>query len=175
MKHLFFIAFLACSNLQASALKIETNQQIAHKLVSEGVKFYSAGEYAESAKKYLESIQHYPTVDAITNLCNLYLYGQGVPQNFNTALQLCEQSAKHNHPSALTMLGEMYLHGKGVPKNTKKAAFYYKKSADLGHAHAQYIMWLLNRETAPNMALKYLKKSARSGHNQAKKELKISD
>lgn len=100
-----------------------TGQEIeqAFELVTKGETAYSEGKYEEAAQLYFASMQIQGMVRAASNLCNLFLYCQGVPENHKSALELCEAAAETFYPSALVMIGEMYLMGKGVKPNRSKA------------------------------------------------------
>lgn len=139
----------------------------AFELINKGEAAYSEGKYEEAAQLYLASMQIQGTVRAASNLCNLFLYGQGVPQSYGTALELCGAAAEREYPSALVMLGEMHLMGKGVEPNREKALSYYRQGADLGHLHGQYVLGLELAEESPEEALKYLKLAYEGGYVRA--------
>ena len=82
---LLVISNYACADDQ------EVGQALA--LVEKGESAYAEGKYEEAAQLYLASMQIRGTVRAASNLCNLFLYGQGVPQNYKKAMELCEAAA----------------------------------------------------------------------------------
>ena len=160
---LLVISNYACGDDQ------EVGQALA--LLEKGESAYAEGKYEEAAQLYLASMQIRGTVRAASNLCNLFLYGQGVPQNYKTAMELCEAAAETGYPSALVMLGEMFLMGKGVTPNRTKALSYYRKGADHGHTHGQFVLGLELVKENQKEAIKYLKMAEESGYERAKEPL----
>jgi TPR repeat protein len=149
----------------------EERQAMANELLHKGEESYKLKKHEEAANFYISSMQQWVSVEAMSNLCNLYLYGQGVPQNFTKAKSLCEKAAQYNDLNALVMLGEIYLNGKGVSVNEPLGISYYRKAADLGHIHAQYVLGMLLLKSNPTEAKNHLKKAADSGHPQAQVQL----
>jgi TPR repeat protein len=132
---------------------------------------FQAKDYEAAAKGYARSLQFWVTDSAASNLCNLYLYGMGVPRDVDKAKALCEVGARLGDPNALTMLGEMYQNGNGLPQDREKALEYYRKAADLGHLHAQYALGYLMLQTDPDEATPWLRKAADAGYAPAKQAL----
>ena len=149
----------------------EERKKLASEYLKQGVISYQNEKYEEAAQYYIASVQQWSSVRAIGNLCNLYLYGQGVEQNYSQALKLCKAAAKYDDPHSLVMLGEMYLFGKGVKIDKEIAKEYYRKGADLEHTHGQYILGRILLEETPNEARRYLEKAALKGHSGAKELL----
>jgi TPR repeat protein len=58
-------------------------------------------------------------------------------KNYQKALPLFEEAAKHNYAPAEEKLGHMYLKGWGVPQDTDKAEDWFKKAANQGNAKAE--------------------------------------
>ena len=76
--------------------------------------------------------------DAAFKLCAIYLYGTGIPVNYEDAFFWCKKSALDNHNSdGLTNLAYMYINGYGVEKNIPIAIDYYKIAANKGNISAQ--------------------------------------
>lgn len=145
----------------------QERQQAALALLEKGLAAYEEGNYSEAAAYYVESIQKWATHQAAANLCNLYLYGQGVEKNYELALELCEAAETMNNPHALVMLGEIYLFGRGVQSDRSKAIEYYRRGAESGHVHGQYILGLLLAEDNDPDAEVWLSKAAEQGHSDA--------
>jgi TPR repeat protein len=55
-------------------------------------------------------------INYIQQLGTRYLYGQGIPQDFNQAFYYFDMGSKLNDSSCIYYLGEMYLHGWGVDR-----------------------------------------------------------
>jgi len=146
-------------------------QELSALYLQRGIKAYQDGDYQKAAESYAESISYWPSVRASGNLCNLYLYGQGVEKNYATAIRLCKDAAEYDDAHSLIMLGEIYLLGKGVAKDLKIAEEYYQKGADLGHAHGQFMLASLLQKKSPTETKYYLEKAAENGHAEAKKVL----
>jgi len=58
-------------------------------------------------------------------------------KNYQKALPLFEEAAKHNYASAEEKLGYMYGNGWGVPQHTNKAVYWFKKAANQGNEAAE--------------------------------------
>jgi len=58
-------------------------------------------------------------------------------KNYQKALPLFEEAAKHNYAPAEEKIGYMYLKGLGVPKHTDEAMYWFKKAAKQGNAEAE--------------------------------------
>lgn len=67
-----------------------------------------------------------------------YDVGEGVTQNFKTALHWYRQAAEQGYPYAQFNLAEMIRDGDGVPQSNEDALAWYKKAAMQGHSKAQY-------------------------------------
>ena len=60
----------------------------------------------------------------------MYLRGEGVEQNFGTALTWFKRGLANGDAICQYELGLMYLHGYGVPQDAFKAASYFKAAAE---------------------------------------------
>lgn len=67
-----------------------------------------------------------------------YNNGQGVQQNYSTALEWFEKSAASGNAEAQYFAGIAYDAGRGVEQNLEKAVVYFSGAANQGHARAQY-------------------------------------
>lgn len=78
------------------------------------------------------------------NACYSYIYGEnGFELNYQKAFEWCSIASNLGGPSSQTLLAELYLKGNGVQKNLIKAAELYEKAALQNHAHAQFMMFLV--------------------------------
>lgn len=66
-----------------------------------------------------------------------YSDGDGVPQDYRSALMLFESAAEQNYAPAQFRLGNAYLGGEGIEKDLEAALSWYEKSARQGYAPAQ--------------------------------------
>jgi len=116
-------------------------------------------------------------------------------KNYQKALPLFEEAAKHNYAPAEEKLGHMYLKGWGVPQDTDKAVYWFKKAAKQGNAEAEVALGHIYLTTAvfntviSNMfsnpygksiatekypkALYWLKKAAEQGYAKAENYLGV--
>lgn len=60
----------------------------------------------------------------------MYLRGEGVEQNFATALTWFKRGVANGDPLCQHQIGLMYLHGYGVPQDAFKAAGYFQAAAE---------------------------------------------
>ncbi len=146
-------------------------KQKAEEFLRKGIAAYQNKNYLDAAKFYKRSNRFAKSLRATSNLCNLYLYGQGVAKNVEQARKLCEYSAKYDDAHALAMLGEIYLFGRGVTKDMAKAVGYYERASQLGHGHSKFVLALLIMKTQPDKAKKLLEEADKAGHGHAKKAL----
>jgi TPR repeat protein len=68
----------------------------------------------------------------------MYEKGQGVPQDYKTAVKWYKLAAEQGDADAQYNLGVMYAEGKGVPQDYKTAVKWYRLAAEQGDADAQY-------------------------------------
>ncbi len=64
-------------------------------------------------------------------------FGEGVPQNYQTAFEFFKKSAEQNHAPAQYKVGLAYTYGQGTEKDPIVAAEWHRKSASQGYALAQ--------------------------------------
>ena len=73
----------------------------------------------------------------------MYANGQGVPQDYKTAVKWWRLAAEQGDAVAQYNLGWMYRKGKGVPQDDKTAMKWYRLAAEQGDADAQYNLGLM--------------------------------
>lgn len=81
--------------------------------------------------------------DAMNNLADMYLNGEGTARNEQLALKWFTKAAEHDVVEAMYTLGIMYEQGIGTEVNEKTALMFYEKAANLGDAEAQYRMGMI--------------------------------
>lgn len=89
------------------------------------------GDYT-TAFKELGPLAEKGNAVAQLHLGDMYLNGQGVPQNSAEALKWYRKSAENGNPAASNYLGRMYYHGHGVEQSYSEAAKWYERAADQG-------------------------------------------
>ncbi len=104
--------------------------------------------------------------------CYRYIYGQGAPLDYDKAFKWCSIAAEDMGASSLTLLAELYYLGNGVPQDKSKSFSLYKQAADMGHMHAQLMVFFhyvsgWGIEQNSRMALHYLNKSVSQGYEKA--------
>ncbi|HRI81831.1 MAG TPA: tetratricopeptide repeat protein, partial [Opitutaceae bacterium] len=76
--------------------------------------------------------------EAQNALANLYVNGQGVPQNDAEAIRLYTLAAAAGHPAASFNLGMLTEMGRGTAQDSRAAFRHYLKAAEAGFAPAQF-------------------------------------
>ena len=125
-----------------------------------------------------------------------YMLGNNIPQNYKAAAKWMRKAAEQGHSEAQYHLSTLYLQGLGVPIDEANAEkwmrkskeqgfsgadlsyFQFKKAAENGDAEAQYTVGLYYHTgsfLAKNEAeaVKWWRKAAKQGHEQAKHALKL--
>lgn len=115
---------------------------------NEGAAFYELGNYyfadAKSAEQ-LEQVLNYYTqgaqlghADAMNNLADMYLNGEGTTVDYTQAFHWFERAASLGVVEAMFTLGLIHEQGLGVPVDETEAYKWYECSADEGYEEAQY-------------------------------------
>jgi hypothetical protein len=87
-------------------------------------------------------------VDAQYRIGEMYEKGQGVPQDYKTALMWYRLAAEQGYAPAQYNLGLMYDKGQGVPQDDKTALKWYRLIAAQGYAIAQREVERLEKKIA---------------------------
>lgn len=106
---------------------------------------------------------------AAYRLGKLYLGGEGVLKDVESAIRWLFLSADKNNQFAEYSLGMLYLKGDDIPKDIEKAVEYLKRSAEQGNQYAQYIigkLYLTGKDIPKDkeMATYWLRLSAVQGN-----------
>jgi len=106
------------------------------------------------------------TPQAILGL--MYREGQGLPQDYKTAVKWLKLAAEPGDACAQAILGLMYDWGEGVPENDKTAVKWLKLAAEQGVATAQHHLGLMYQSGSgvpenQKTAVKWLKLAAEQG------------
>jgi hypothetical protein len=109
---------------------------------------------------------------AMNEIGYMYLWGDGVEQDYATAMEWFEKSADLGNKDAMSNIAYAYSEGLGVEQDYAKAMEWYEESADLGNATAMYnIGWLYIEgdgvEQDYNAAMEWFKKAADIGDTES--------
>ncbi|MEH6726130.1 MAG: hypothetical protein V7703_08215 [Hyphomicrobiales bacterium] len=110
------------------------------------------------------------------NLGVIHYNGQGVPQDYKTAIKWYTLAAKQGHATAQYNIGLMYNKGRGVPKDDKTAVKWYRLAAKQGYADAQVNLGVMydNGQGVTQdykAAVKWFRLAAEQGHAKAQYNL----
>lgn len=117
-------------------------------------------------------------ISAVYALSNLYLYGEGCPQDVNHGLKILLDRAKSGDTTAAMRLGDLYLKGHPVEKNTECAVSMYATAADFGDPRGYERigdMYRAGMDGKPDIAraIRYYENAVRLGGTDAAR--KVSD
>lgn len=89
----------------------------------------TSGDYASAAQWYEKAIaqEDYIAPYAQNSLGDLYYFGRGVEQSYETAFLWFQKSANNRHPNGKSNLAHMYEHGYGISKNNETAINLYEE------------------------------------------------
>jgi TPR repeat protein len=118
--------------------------------------------------------------EAQNDLGTAYLFGRGVPKDYEEAVKWYRKAAEQEFVIAQFHLGLMYSNGNGVPEgyeDYEEAAKWYRKAAEQGLVHAQYNIGLYYNDglgVIEDFAQSYawLNIAVDNGHGKAKKAIK---
>ena len=101
-------------------------------------------DFESAMKWYLKAAKSkYPHPGAMYRIGMLYLEGQGVPQNTETAIKWLELGAKGGAGWASEALTDLYRSGKATKKNTARALELLNKEAERGSNEAHRDLGLM--------------------------------
>jgi serine/threonine protein kinase len=103
-----------------------------------GTHFRRAKDY-QKARTYFEEATQLGFVRSMVNLGVLYLQGEGVTQNYQTAAALFKKGADRSDSYGMFFYAECLSEGKGVQKDAGAATEWAKKAAQAGNPLA--IQW----------------------------------
>ena len=95
----------------------------------------------------------------------MYIYGYGVPQDTQTAIEWCQKAAGQENqiaklliaafqeePEAQYRLGLMYANAEGFSQDIPKAVAWFQKAAGQGHPEAKEQLEKISSGTSVNPA-----------------------
>ncbi|XP_077123677.1 protein sel-1 homolog 1 isoform X3 [Ranitomeya variabilis] len=106
-------------------------------------KMYSEGsdtvrQSNETALQYFKKAADMGNPVGQSGLGMAYLYGRGVPVNYDLALKYFQKAAEQGWVDGQLQLGSMYYSGVGVKKDYKQALKYFNLASQGGHILAFY-------------------------------------
>lgn len=104
-----------------------------------GLKAYQQGDFATAMKEFLP-LAEAGQAAAQAAVGQMYLNGEGVPQDAGQAAFWLEKAANGGNARARYQIGNMYASGMGVPADDMKASYYLLKAANQNMAAAQLSM-----------------------------------
>ncbi|MGC1181544.1 tetratricopeptide repeat protein [Legionella sp.] len=128
--------------------------------------------YAQAFKVYEQAAAQGNGL-GIYNLALMYLYGKGIPVDFEKAKSLFLEAANKENSEAMNQLASIYFTGLGgLPRDAQQALAWYKKASEMGNANALYELGLLSETGVTtkldfNEALKYYQAAADKGNEKA--------
>lgn len=111
------------------------------------------------------------------NLGKCYYQGQGIPQNYYSAVIWFRKSAEQKWAEGQYYLGRSYFYGQGFPKpDYEQAVKWFQQAAKQNYADAQYQLGLCYEKGQgvkqdAKMARKWFEKAAKNGHAKASRKL----
>ncbi len=114
------------------------------------LKAYRARDY-NTALQIWKHLASYDDDQAMTNLGLMYLKGEGVTKNLQTAHEYFLKGAKFDNDSANYNLALMYQSAIGVVEDMEKALYYFRKATAKNHQNANFRLALLLLKDRTNL------------------------
>jgi TPR repeat protein/serine/threonine protein kinase len=125
----------------ANKVDDDKNQKIRRAL-AEGISAWGAMEY-DKAFPLLKYTADQGNKESYYYLANMYLNGDGTPENLREALRLYRECANMGNARCQRTLGWFYQDGRILPKNLSEASKWYRKAAEQGDSESQYELALM--------------------------------
>ncbi|XP_051980885.1 protein sel-1 homolog 1-like [Xyrauchen texanus] len=106
------------------------------KMFSEGNEYVSQNN--ETALHYFKKAADLGNPVGQSGLGMAYLYGRGVPVNYDMALKFFQKAAEQGWVDGQLQLGTMYYNGIGVKRDYKQALKFFNLASQAGHILAFY-------------------------------------
>jgi len=112
------------------------------------------------------------------NLGQMYISGDGVPQDVSEAQNWYRRSAEHGFSEAQYTLGALHFRRIAALKSNEEAVEWYRKAAEQGHARSQLNLGDLyfKGEIVPqdvNTAVGWYRRAAEQGNGEAQHQLGV--
>ncbi|HTS54110.1 MAG TPA: tetratricopeptide repeat protein [Burkholderiales bacterium] len=136
----------------------------------------AAGQTPEEAIQLLTPQAEQGDAEAAQLLGNMYLYGRGVPRDYQAARKWLELAAKEGHAEALYNLGAIYDKALGVDRDARQAINWFTLAADQRDSDAQLnlALFYIRGDGVPkniDAAELWLQRSAGNGNSRARRIL----
>ncbi|MGJ0430200.1 tetratricopeptide repeat protein [Methylobacter sp.] len=110
--------------------------------------------------------------DVAAENCYAYRYGDKIRRvNFAKAFDWCHRSARWGDANSQALIGELYYLGLGGEQDMDLAAQWFEKAAKQGHAHGQYMLYLVYSASPDPLVREkagyWLKQARQSGYRLA--------
>ena len=138
------LSALAATALLTACSAVPHHNEQAKALLDEGITLYQKQDY-QHAKPYFEQAQQAGHMKAPRYLGLMYLNGEGVAKNAQTAFAYFTQAAAAGDITGQYWLGYCYENGIGTAKDMTQAVRWYQKSATRGNHVSQPAIDALNR------------------------------
>jgi len=144
---------------------------------------YKSGDYAKAERLWRDAAERGST-DAMINIANLFVQGQGVERDLARAADWYRRAADAGDPVAQVHLGEAYERGAGLPKDNEAAARWFLRAAEQGDAQGAFNLGVmlatdygagLEASDAEQRATarRWLRAAAENGHREAARMLEV--
>lgn len=129
-------------------------------------------DYCKAANWYEDAANHHANADSAHSLACMYMKGQGVPKNKQTAFQYFQLAAREGIVSDQRLIAKEYITGDIVPKDYSEAKRWMEMAAKKGDAEAQFNLGLyyFSDDMGFNdsrKAFEWFSKSAEQGYAEA--------
>ena len=143
--------------------------------VARGSTYKSLNRMPQAAADELEAAQHGQALGQF-NMGVLHLFGQGVPQDAQKAVEWFGKAAAQGETNSQVNLGVLYLKGMGVGQDYPLALKWFRKAAEQGNVSAQDYLAIIYEQGLGvpkdrRQAASWYRRAARLGDPQAKKAL----
>ena len=122
--------------LSALAVGILLAGPVSAQDLAKGIATYKAGDYA-TALQELRPLAEQGDLWSQVGLADMYLRGNGVPQNYVEAEKWQRLAAEQGRARSQNSLGVMYERGDGVLQDYAEAIHWYRLAAEQDNAEAQ--------------------------------------
>lgn len=144
---------------------------------------YKSGEYTKAERLWSDAAANGST-DAMINLANLYVQGQGVTRDLARAAAWYRRAAEAGDPVAQVHLGEAYEAGAGLARDNRQAALWFQRAAEQGDAQGAFNLGVMlatdygtgleaSNAEQRTTARRWLSAAAEQGHQEAGRMLRV--
>jgi TPR repeat protein len=114
---------------------VSGGQSSAHDDRAQALRHIQTGDY-DAALDLLTTAARQGDAAALHLMGDLYLHGQGVPQDPRRALRFYRSAEQSGHAPASTAIGLIYHNGLGVPEDRVKAYVQFARAGGAGSSRA---------------------------------------